>query len=211
MTAASEFTIGEVAAMTGLSTHTVRAWERRHGALSPARNAARQRRYTRAEVEFLLRVKHLTRVAGRSLKVAIQEARGNAPMEQNGSGPAPALPAPRSSSIWRSVADYLPLLIAILDGRGVIVDANISLIRAIGRTRREVHGMRFVDLIDPHDRAKAARIYRRPLQPHRDWELNVRLPSLTGLYAFDCRPIREGDQWLIACLGRDLSQAGVVV
>jgi PAS domain S-box-containing protein len=208
---AAEFTVGEAAAMTGLSTHTIRAWERRHGALEPPRTAARQRRYSREDVEFLLRVKHLNRAGGRSIKVAIQEARGNLPLDLPAvppSGPPLAPPAP---GIWRSVADLFPSLIAVIDSGGRIVDSNIAIVRVTGRLRSEVQGMRFIDLIDPHDRAKAARIYRRPLRPHPGWELNVRAPGLKGLFSFDCRPIRDGDRWLIACVGRDLENAGLEI
>lgn len=208
---AAEFTVGEVAAMTGLSTHTIRAWESRHGALHPRRTAARQRRYCREDVEFLLRVKHLNRAGGRSIKVAIQEARGALPLDLPAI-PAAEPPVARSlAGLWRSVADCLPFLIAILDSGGRIVDSNIAIVRITGRLRSEVQGMRFVDLIDPHDRAKAARVYRRPLRPHPGWELNVRAPGLQGLYSFDCRPIRDGDRWLIACVGRDLENAGLEI
>lgn len=208
---AAEFTIGEVAAMTGLSTHTVRAWERRHGALEPSRTTTRQRRYSRDDVEFLLRVKHLNRAGGRSIKVAIEEARGNLPLDLPAISP-PEPPVARSaSSLWRSVVDLFPSLIAVLDTHGRIVDCNIAIVRITGRLRSEVQGTRFVDLIDPHDRAKAARAYQRPLRAHPGWELNVKAPGLQGLYSFDCRPIREGDRWFIACVGRDLGTAGLEV
>ena len=45
---------------------------------------------------------------------------------------------------------------AVLDRHGRIVDCNIAIVRITGRLRSEVQGTRFVDLIDPHDRAKAA-------------------------------------------------------
>ena len=210
MNEGGEFTVGEVATMTGLSTHTIRAWERRHGALAPLRTAARQRRYSREDVDFLLRVKQLTRAGGRSVKVAIEEARGNVPTEP----PIVSKVAPavlESTSVWRSVADFLPLLVAILDTQGRIVDCNIPLVRAVGKLRSEVRQMRFVDLIDPHDRAKAARIYRPPLRPHPSWELNVKTAGLQALYSFDCRPLREGERWVITCIGRDLTHAGAEI
>ena len=206
-----EFTVGEVATMTGLSTHTIRAWERRHGALAPSRTATRQRRYSREEVDFLLRVKQLTRAGGRSLKVAIEEARGNVPLEPAMVASAPPAVFESTTSIWRSVADFLPLLVAIVDTRGRIIDCNIPLVRAVGKLRSEVRQMRFVDLIDPHDRAKAARIYRPPLRPHPSWELNVRTAGLQALYSFDCRPVREGERWVITCIGRDLTRAGLEI
>ena len=195
--------------MTGLSTHTLRVWERRYDALHPARTAALQRRYSREDVEFLLRVKQLSRAGGRSIKLALEEARGDLPLDLPGA-PPPDLPATiQAATMWRSVADLSTSPIAVLDGRGRIVDCNIALARTAGGVRSQVQGTRFVDLIDPHDRAKAARVYRRPLSEHRAWELNVRTPVVRGLFSFDCRPIREGDRWMIACVGHDLTSAGI--
>jgi PAS domain S-box-containing protein len=208
MTAPSEFTVGEVASMTGLSTHTLRVWERRYDALKPARTAARQRRYSREDVEFLLRVKQLSRAGGRSIKLALEEARGDLPLDLPGT-PPPEMPASvQSAGIWRSVADLSQDPIAVLDGRGRIIDCNVALARLAGRLRGQLQGSRFVDLIDPHDRAKAARVYRRPLREHPAWELNVRTPRARGLFSFDCRPLREGDRWMVACSGHDLTHAG---
>jgi PAS domain S-box-containing protein len=204
----SEFTVGEVASMTGLSTHTLRVWERRYGALEPARTAARQRRYSREDVDFLLRVKQLSRAGGRSIKLALEEARGDLPLDLPTTPPPDAPASTQAATIWRSVADLSPNLIAILDGRGRIVDCNIALARITGRVRGQVQGTRFVDLIDPHDRAKAARVYRRPLRERPAWELNLRTPRARGLFSFDCRPLRDGDRWMIACTGRDLTGAG---
>jgi PAS domain S-box-containing protein len=200
--------VGEVAAMTGLSTHTLRVWERRYGALKPARTASRQRRYSRDEVELLLRVKQLSRAGGRSIKLALEEARGNLPLDLPGTPPSDLLANVQSAGVWRSVADLSQKPIAVLDGRGRIVDCNVALARLAGRVRGQVQGTRFVDLIDPHDRAKAARVYRRPLREHPAWELNVRTPRVSGLFSFDCRPLREGDRWMVACTGHDLTHAG---
>lgn len=194
--------------MTGLSTHTLRVWERRYGALEPARTAAHQRRYSREDVEFLLRVKQLSRAGGRSIKLALEEARGDLPLDLPAT-PPPDVPATtQAATMWRSVADLSPNLIAVLDGRGRIVDCNIALARITGRVRGQLQGTRFVDLIDPHDRAKAARVYRRPLRDRPTWELNVRTPRTRGLFSFDCRPLRDGDRWMIACTGHDLTHAG---
>jgi PAS domain S-box-containing protein len=194
--------------MTGLSTHTLRAWERRYGALEPARTAARQRRYSREDVDFLLRVKQLSRAGGRSIKLAVEEAKGELPLDLPMTYP-PEVPAPfPAATIWRSVADLSPDLIAVIDGRGRIADCNIALARITGRVRGQLQGTRFVDLIDPHDRAKAARVYRHPLRERPAWELNVKTPRAHGLFSFECRPLRDGDRWLIACTGHDLTRAG---
>jgi len=47
------FSIGTVAGMTGLDPHTIRAWERRYGAVRPGRGARGMRRYGEAEVARL--------------------------------------------------------------------------------------------------------------------------------------------------------------
>lgn len=50
-----------VTKMTGLSADTIRAWERRHGAVSPARTEGNTRRYTSQEVRRLLLLREATR------------------------------------------------------------------------------------------------------------------------------------------------------
>ena len=47
------FSIGEVAAMLGISPHTIRAWERRHLMVTPTRTASGQRRYSSDDVDLL--------------------------------------------------------------------------------------------------------------------------------------------------------------
>ena len=196
--------------MTGLSPHTIRAWERRHDALRPRRSPSGQRQYTTEDIDFLIRVKQLTRARGLSLKLAVMEARGVLPATEPGGAPSEhAMPEPDGmGGTWRSVADLLPYLMLLLDGRGRIIDANIPVARAVGRLRRELQGVRFVDLVEPYDRAKAARIYKEPMQQRRGWEINLKTRSLRGLFSFDCWPIRQEQGYLMACIGRDLNQEG---
>jgi len=47
------FSVGRAAKLTGLSTHTLRVWERRYGRPRPQRLPSGHRRYTRAEVRWL--------------------------------------------------------------------------------------------------------------------------------------------------------------
>ncbi len=47
------YTIKAVAVETGLSVHTIRAWENRYQVIHPNRSAANQRRYTWQEVQML--------------------------------------------------------------------------------------------------------------------------------------------------------------
>ena len=46
-------TIKFAAQQTGLSQHTIRAWERRYGALTPDRTATNRRLYSNADIEKL--------------------------------------------------------------------------------------------------------------------------------------------------------------
>ncbi|TAH37376.1 MAG: MerR family transcriptional regulator [Planctomycetota bacterium] len=52
----SHLPIGEVAEATGISTHTIRVWERRYGRPRPTRLPSGQRRYSDAQVRWLRRV-----------------------------------------------------------------------------------------------------------------------------------------------------------
>jgi PAS domain S-box-containing protein len=208
------FTIGEVAAMVGLSAHTIRAWEKRHRLLAPHRTASGQRRYTTAEVELLQQVRQTVASRQVSLKLAVEFAQGRieepsrpSPDPSDPSDPGPAvLEAPvEHGGLWRTVADLLPELIVILDEEGTILDANIACARATGTLRGRLRGVRLTDLVDPYDRAKAVRMYRpRPAQ-RRGWELNLRTHMLTGLFSFDCWPIREGEHRRLVMVGRDLT------
>lgn len=47
------YSVGAAARITGLSTHALRAWERRYGAVVPQRTDGGTRRYTRTQVERL--------------------------------------------------------------------------------------------------------------------------------------------------------------
>lgn len=55
------YSIGAVASLTGLSTSTLRSWERRHGAVTPRRTPNGGRRYTESQVERLQLINTLTR------------------------------------------------------------------------------------------------------------------------------------------------------
>ena len=205
-------TIGEVAAMVGMSTDTIRAWERRHRVLSPGRTAARHRRYGMDDVETLRRVRHNVSARGLSLKLAVAEAHGlafedsAARVEDHG-----AVEGHRGTdeAPWRAVADLLPNIICILDDRGNIVDANMAFARTAGVLRLQLRGMRFVALVDPADRVKAARLYRPRPQRLRGWEINLRTPMLSGLFSFDSYVVLTMTTAFVVLIGRDLSSSGM--
>ncbi len=65
--------IGVAAERTGLTTDVIRAWERRYGAVNPARDEAGQRVYTDADVERL-RLLHRATEGGRSISQVVDLA-----------------------------------------------------------------------------------------------------------------------------------------
>lgn len=60
-----------VARATGLSGHVLRAWEKRYGAVRPARSKAGQRRYTEADVQRLMLLERATR-AGHPISTIVR-------------------------------------------------------------------------------------------------------------------------------------------
>lgn len=54
------FRIGHVARCVGVSTHALRAWERRYGTVAPARTPGGSRLYDTAQIERLKTLKQLT-------------------------------------------------------------------------------------------------------------------------------------------------------
>ncbi len=97
------YRIGTVAALTGVPSHTIRAWERRHRAIEPARTEGGSRIYYEAHVERLQLIKALVdcgepigRIA--SLEDAELRQRIARIAKLRGRGSTPGL-APRSRAI----------------------------------------------------------------------------------------------------------------
>ncbi|MDQ6855898.1 MAG: MerR family transcriptional regulator [Candidatus Dormibacteraeota bacterium] len=206
-------TIGELAAMVGVSTDIIRAWERRHAVLSPGRTPTRHRRYTMEDVETLRRVRHNVSARGLSLKLAVAEAQGMPLDDPAGHTMAPEVsletPPVADAAPWRAVADLLGSVVCILDERGDIVDANMAFARVAGVLRPRLRGMRFLDLVEPGDRAKAARLYRPTPQRRRGWEINMRTAMLSGLFTFDTYVLPTMTSAFIVLIGGDLSGSGM--
>ena len=54
------YRIGDVARFVGVSTHALRAWERRYGTVQPQRTPGGSRLYDAAEIDRLKTLKNLT-------------------------------------------------------------------------------------------------------------------------------------------------------
>ncbi|HSH37156.1 MAG TPA: MerR family transcriptional regulator, partial [Chthoniobacterales bacterium] len=59
-------TIKLVARQTGLSVHTIRVWEKRHGAVRPVRAANNRRLYSEQDIERLKLLRQAT-IAGHTI------------------------------------------------------------------------------------------------------------------------------------------------
>lgn len=201
------YSIGEAAAMVGLTPDTIRSWERRYRMVAPSRAPNNRRRYTLGDVEALLRAKKAARVRSLSLRLAAVELElGHlADLVLPGVTPPTPAPEPYDAGPWRSAGDLLPQLILVLDGDGRVVDANVAVARAAGMVRSRLRGLRFADMVEPYDRAKAVRTYLTPSPERRGWELNLEFGRLAGMYSFDCWTVAAGGRRFILLIGWELA------
>jgi PAS domain S-box-containing protein len=139
VSSSDRFTIGEVAAMVGVSTHTVRAWERRHHLLAPDRSTGGQRRYTNEDLELLLRVRRAVAGRGLSLKLAVKEAQGElslpaaaSPARPHAGDVQPAGRRGEAASVWQEIADRMPQAILVLNEDERVEEANAAAAEALG-------------------------------------------------------------------------------
>ena len=186
----ADFSIGEVATLVGVSPHTIRTWERRYQVVQPRRTPSRQRRYTADEVEVLRRVRRGTATQGLALTTT-----GRRHASTDGIG------AESDESLWRGVADLFPELILVL-GEGSILKSNVALARLTDTLRERLRGRRFLDIVEPFDRAKAVIACLSPLRRRRGWDLHLRAAKGIVRYSFDCEPLWEDERELLVMVGR---------
>ena len=204
MSSSDRFTIGEVAAMVGVSTHTVRAWERRHHLLAPDRSGGGQRRYTSEDLELLLRVRRAVAGRGLSLKLAVKEAQGelslpapaSPPRGQTGNGHAPGWRG-EEASVWQSIADRMPQAILVLDGEERVTEVNAAAAEALGVAPEALIGAHVSELaldllegaprtlLEQHVRERAAFRATISVRGAERWDL-------------ECRPFVHGGEEYVA-------------
>jgi len=72
--------MGEVSRLCGVSSHTLRYWERRAGIPRPARRPSGHRRYEKKDIDLVVRLKDLTQNREMTLagarKIILRESRG---------------------------------------------------------------------------------------------------------------------------------------
>jgi PAS domain S-box-containing protein len=200
MTSADEqvlFSIGEVAAIVGLSRHTIRAWERRHR-LQPRRTASGQRRYTADDVALLMHVKHAVTRHRLSLKVAFGAAQGELSV--------PAVQETASPGLWRSAVDLLPEMILILDVDGVISAANRAASATLGVAIDDLVGKRLADLLERGpDGTDVRALLQRACVRRTSFDLELLAVSGRKAWEFDCRPFSCDGAHHLAVIARPAS------
>lgn len=114
-----------VARRTGLTTATLRAWERRYGVVEPHRSEGGQRLYSDQDVARLVRLRLLSE-AGRpiSLVASLDDAEAEALLREDGArfesaGQAPPRPADAGGGVAGGLADDAYLRVVALDGEGL--------------------------------------------------------------------------------------------
>ncbi|MEM7409681.1 MAG: MerR family transcriptional regulator [Myxococcota bacterium] len=115
---ATPYSLGAVVRLTGLTAHTLRAWERRYGAVAPARTPRGTRRYSREEVSRLRllrsavdaghRISDIAQLSDDDLELHLQPI-ARAPVDTL-SGALEALEALDAPGIEQLLTDQLDLL-----------------------------------------------------------------------------------------------------
>jgi DNA-binding transcriptional MerR regulator len=183
------FSIGEAAAMIGVSTHVIRSWERRLSLELNHRTSSNQRRYRMHDVRTFVAIKRLHESGGLPLVESAAKAISNAENEISENGSQAEALDEQSSNIdtfWAGLVDGLPDIVLVIDGSGNIVASN-----EMARAKLNVqHGRSFTRLA-PREWARTYRALRASSRGHpRSITLGVR--GRTGILLMDARFIPLG-------------------
>ncbi len=192
------FSIGEAAAILGISPPTLRAWERRYGILRPRRTRTNQRRYTVGDLQVLARVKEASSQAGVDLRRAADDATRE-PVRNRDAAATPV----EDDMVWRFVVDLFDRPILLLDLSGRVLDANEGAAKKLGVERRALRSRHLSSYVRREDRERCESITRTPLQQRRN--LPLRLSTRRGERSldFDCWPIAHQGTLMVALIGQE--------
>jgi DNA-binding transcriptional MerR regulator len=186
----AKYQIGTVARVTGLSTHTIRVWERRYAVVEPARTPGGSRVYSDADVTKLRLLKRLTdegHSIGRIAHLSEVELRRMIP----GQGGEPAAPGAQGTPAARG-AQGTPAA-----GAPVAMEHNIA-----ESTRR-----RFQEALDALDITAAERLllYAAGFLEARTFLLDVVVPIIADIgNRWERRELRIAHEHAASALLRNL-------
>jgi DNA-binding transcriptional MerR regulator len=138
VTATSGFSIGDAAAMVGVSTHVLRSWERRLSLDLNHRTRSNQRRYWMEDINRFIAIRQLHEKAG----LPLVESAARALNATQPTRDAPDIGFATVDSFWAALIDMFPDVLVVIDGRGRIAAAN-EVARTLLRIRP---GMTFMRL-----------------------------------------------------------------
>jgi len=169
------YRIGDAARLLGVSSATLRLWERQ-GLIRPARTSGGGRRFSEDDLALLRRMQHLRKVehlspraGARLLRLQQDEPAPAAQPQTNGAAPAPALgdrlraERRRAGLTLRAVADRVGISVSFLSAleRGV---AGVSLSRLHALVK--LYGITVQDLVtNGHVSGRLVRADERPRVP----------------------------------------------
>ena len=137
------FKIGAVARLTGVSVHTLRNWEERHGAVRPLRSKGGKRLYTDADIQRLVLLKRLVE-QGMSLQsianCSFEELADRWARLSRAEAPLPVSTNARVAVLGASVGTWLKAQQSHLAGVKLVAssDNTDELKRAIGESEIDV-------------------------------------------------------------------------
>jgi DNA-binding transcriptional MerR regulator len=134
------FSIGEAAAIVGVSPHVIRSWERRLSLDLNHRTHSNQRRYWMQDIQRFIAIRRFRETEGLSLVESAARAMDGG--EPPSSGQTAGHQSAGLDAFWAALSDTLPELLLVIDASGTIAAANES-----ARTLLKLHrGKTFIRL-----------------------------------------------------------------
>ena len=117
---ASGFSIGDAAAIIGVSTHVLRSWERRLSLSLNHRTQSNQRRYRIEDIHRFMAIRQLHERAGLPLIESAQKVlqSSDPPSE------SPDVDSPALGGFWAGLIHALPDIVLVIDRAGRVTAAN---------------------------------------------------------------------------------------
>jgi DNA-binding transcriptional MerR regulator len=119
-----DFSIGETAAIVGVSTHVIRSWERRLSLDLNHRTRSNQRRYWIEDIQRFVTIRRLHEAGHLPLVESAARALGG----RESASPVKTLGQHSEvlDSFWAALSDTLPELLLVIDEAGNVAAANDS-------------------------------------------------------------------------------------
>ena len=198
------FTIGETAAIVGVSTHVIRSWERRLSLALNHRTPSNQRRYWLEDVQRFVAIRRLHVASGLPLTESAARAL-NAPA-RGSTAESPHLGPARIKDYWARLVDALPELLLVVDETGRVMSAN-----ALARARLNLRlGASFARLAPGGWRQTYQSLRRGAGNRHQPATLAVR--SRSGIVFMDARfvPLTRTPNGPVVVIGSHVRERSAV-